>query len=97
MSLGYIPKPLEFSHIPLGVYVKGILSNTKELYEADMGVYLKCVYKNRLKLSAQLNSFYLLEGPALLNDCNLTKPHETENVDSAECPTNEDEDTGGEP
>ncbi|XP_070248960.1 zinc finger protein Aiolos isoform X4 [Myotis yumanensis] len=32
------------------------------------------------------------EGPVILNDYNLTKPHETENVDSAECPTNEDED-----
>uniref|UniRef100_A0A8C4KZI6 IKAROS family zinc finger 3 n=1 Tax=Equus asinus asinus TaxID=83772 RepID=A0A8C4KZI6_EQUAS len=34
------------------------------------------------------------EGPVILNDYNLTKPHETENVDSAEGPTNEDEDIG---
>ncbi|KAM7067639.1 zinc finger protein Aiolos isoform 3-T3 [Molossus nigricans] len=34
------------------------------------------------------------EGPVVLSDYNLTKPHETENVDSAECPTNEDEDIG---
>ncbi|XP_070083466.1 zinc finger protein Aiolos isoform X6 [Equus przewalskii] len=33
-------------------------------------------------------------GPVILNDYNLTKPHETENVDSAEGPTNEDEDIG---
>lgn len=32
----------------------------------------------------------------ILNDYDLTKPHETENVDSAEGPTNEDEDLGGE-
>ncbi|XP_053767558.1 zinc finger protein Aiolos isoform X2 [Desmodus rotundus] len=33
-------------------------------------------------------------GPVILNDYGLTKPHETENTDSAECPANEDEDTG---
>lgn len=44
-----------------------------------------------------LKSPYLLEGPVILNDYGLTKPHETENTDSAECPANEDEDTGGEP
>ncbi|XP_064127196.1 zinc finger protein Aiolos isoform X3 [Loxodonta africana] len=34
------------------------------------------------------------EDPAILNDYSLTKPHEIENVDSAEGPANEDEDTG---
>ncbi|KAK2508939.1 hypothetical protein MC885_008227 [Smutsia gigantea] len=34
------------------------------------------------------------EGPVTLNDYSLTKPHEIENVDSAEGPANEDEDTG---
>uniref|UniRef100_A0A8C5VJE5 IKAROS family zinc finger 3 n=1 Tax=Microcebus murinus TaxID=30608 RepID=A0A8C5VJE5_MICMU len=34
------------------------------------------------------------ESPTVLNDYNLTKPHEIENVDSAEGPTNEDEDIG---
>uniref|UniRef100_A0A8C8ZAD3 IKAROS family zinc finger 3 n=1 Tax=Prolemur simus TaxID=1328070 RepID=A0A8C8ZAD3_PROSS len=34
------------------------------------------------------------ESPTVLNDYNLTKPHEIENVDSAEGPTNEDEDMG---
>ncbi|XP_023588586.1 zinc finger protein Aiolos isoform X2 [Trichechus manatus latirostris] len=34
------------------------------------------------------------EDPLILNDYNLTKPHEIENVDSAEGPTNEDEDIG---
>uniref|UniRef100_A0A671FDJ3 IKAROS family zinc finger 3 n=1 Tax=Rhinolophus ferrumequinum TaxID=59479 RepID=A0A671FDJ3_RHIFE len=34
------------------------------------------------------------EGPVNLNDYSLTKPHETENADSAECPANEDEDVG---
>uniref|UniRef100_A0A5F9CQB5 IKAROS family zinc finger 3 n=1 Tax=Oryctolagus cuniculus TaxID=9986 RepID=A0A5F9CQB5_RABIT len=34
------------------------------------------------------------ESPAVLNDYNLTKCHEIENVDSTEGPTNEDEDMG---
>ncbi|KAF6094287.1 IKAROS family zinc finger 3 [Phyllostomus discolor] len=34
------------------------------------------------------------EGPVILNDYSVTKPHETENADSAECPANEDEDAG---
>uniref|UniRef100_A0A673UCB2 IKAROS family zinc finger 3 n=1 Tax=Suricata suricatta TaxID=37032 RepID=A0A673UCB2_SURSU len=34
------------------------------------------------------------EGPVILNDYDLTKPHETENVDNVEGPTNEDEDIG---
>uniref|UniRef100_A0A8C8X8Z8 IKAROS family zinc finger 3 n=3 Tax=Felidae TaxID=9681 RepID=A0A8C8X8Z8_PANLE len=34
------------------------------------------------------------EGPVILNDYDLTKPHETENADSVEGPTNEDEDIG---
>ena len=45
----------------------------------------------------QTNSFYLLEGSELLNDYDLTKAHETENVDGTEGPANEDEDIGGEP
>ena len=32
-----------------------------------------------------------------MNDYDLTKAHETENVDGAEGPANEDEDIGGEP
>uniref|UniRef100_A0A2K6GDS0 IKAROS family zinc finger 3 n=1 Tax=Propithecus coquereli TaxID=379532 RepID=A0A2K6GDS0_PROCO len=34
------------------------------------------------------------ESPTVLNDYNLTKPHEIENMDSTEGPTNEDEDIG---
>ncbi|XP_045155268.1 zinc finger protein Aiolos [Echinops telfairi] len=34
------------------------------------------------------------ESPVILDDYNLTKPHEMETVDSAEGPANEDEDTG---
>ena len=33
----------------------------------------------------------------LLHDYDLTKPHETENVDGTEGPANQDEDIGGEP
>lgn len=32
-----------------------------------------------------------------MNDYDLTKAHETENVDGTEGPANEDEDIGGEP
>ena len=33
----------------------------------------------------------------LLHDYDLTKPHETENVDGTEGPANQDEDIGGKP
>ncbi|XP_023620122.1 zinc finger protein Aiolos isoform X7 [Myotis lucifugus] len=48
--------------------------------------------KPNVELKSSQEQSVPTEGPVILNDYNLTKPHETENVDSAECPTNEDED-----
>ncbi|XP_023620126.1 zinc finger protein Aiolos isoform X11 [Myotis lucifugus] len=52
--------------------------------------------KPNVELKSSQEQSVPTEGPVILNDYNLTKPHETENVDSAECPTNEDEDMEGE-
>ncbi|XP_032727407.1 zinc finger protein Aiolos isoform X2 [Lontra canadensis] len=50
--------------------------------------------KTNVELKSTQEQSVSTEGPVILNDYNLTKPHETENVDSAEGPTNEDEDLG---
>ncbi|XP_036263554.1 zinc finger protein Aiolos isoform X1 [Pipistrellus kuhlii] len=48
--------------------------------------------KPNVELKSSQEQSVPTEGPVILNDYNLTKPREAENVDSAECPTNEDED-----
>ncbi|XP_059004113.1 zinc finger protein Aiolos isoform X2 [Mustela lutreola] len=50
--------------------------------------------KPNVELKSTQEQSVSTEGPVILNDYDLTKPHETENVDSAEGPTNEDEDLG---
>uniref|UniRef100_A0A8C0RJ92 IKAROS family zinc finger 3 n=2 Tax=Canis lupus familiaris TaxID=9615 RepID=A0A8C0RJ92_CANLF len=50
--------------------------------------------KPNVELKSSQEESMPTECPVILNDYDLTKPHETENVDSAEGPTNEDEDLG---
>uniref|UniRef100_A0A7N5JHY5 IKAROS family zinc finger 3 n=1 Tax=Ailuropoda melanoleuca TaxID=9646 RepID=A0A7N5JHY5_AILME len=50
--------------------------------------------KPNMELKSTQEQSVPTDGPVILNDYDLTKPHETENVDSAEGPTNEDEDLG---
>ncbi|XP_044925920.1 zinc finger protein Aiolos isoform X3 [Mustela putorius furo] len=50
--------------------------------------------KPNVELKSTQEQSVSTEGPVILNDYDLTKPHETENMDSAEGPTNEDEDLG---
>uniref|UniRef100_A0A8C3VPY3 IKAROS family zinc finger 3 n=1 Tax=Catagonus wagneri TaxID=51154 RepID=A0A8C3VPY3_9CETA len=50
--------------------------------------------KPNMELKSSQEQSVSTEGSVLLNDYDLTKPHETENVDGAEVPANEDEDVG---
>ncbi|XP_032176670.1 zinc finger protein Aiolos isoform X3 [Mustela erminea] len=50
--------------------------------------------KPNVELKSTQEQSVSTEDPVILNDYDLTKPHETENVDNAEGPTNEDEDLG---
>uniref|UniRef100_A0A4X1UH42 IKAROS family zinc finger 3 n=2 Tax=Sus scrofa TaxID=9823 RepID=A0A4X1UH42_PIG len=50
--------------------------------------------KPNVELKSSQEQSVSTEGSVLLNDYDLTKPHETENVDGAEGPANEDEDVG---
>lgn len=77
--------------------MKGYCLSLRDWIKLKWEAYLIQVYKNPLKLLHSENSFYLLEGSELLNDYDLTKAHETENVDGTEGPANEEEDIGGEP